>query len=169
MQMILSFDIGLKNLSFCKLCKLDNHPHILDWQLVVIDAPTAAAITRALDGHHTLLDNVQIVLIEKQMRNNYKMSFLAHAIEMYVYARGLWMDMKEINIVRCPAFVRCSKLGYVKGNGTKSQEYAKRKKAAIVFTKAHICNEWLLFLDKHKKQDDLCDAFAQGALYLQAL
>lgn len=163
--MILSIDVGLKNMSFCKLDMIAGRPEIVEWKLVEVDSPTAAGITLALDCHKELLDGVTVVLVEKQMRNNYKMSFLAHAIEMYVYARALWMDMNEVQIVRCPAFVRCRQLGYVKGNGTKSQEYKRRKNAAIAFTKANVSEKWLTYLNMFKKQDDLCDAFCQGYLY----
>lgn len=162
--MILSIDVGLKNLSFCKV-KNDNNFEIVDWQLIEIEGPTSQAIAKALDCQDTLLEGVNTVLIEKQMRNNYKMSFIAHAIEMYVFVRCLWMEMREIKIVRCPAFVRCRELGYVNGKGTKSQEYRKRKNASIEFTKRHISSEWLCFLEKHKKKDDLCDAFTQAFVF----
>lgn len=166
-QMILSVDVGLKNLAVCKLQKTVHGVQIVMWKLLHVQSSSCESIVEALDAEESLLDDVTTLLIEKQMRNNYKMSFLAHAIEMYMFTRGLWMNMKTLRIVRCPASERCKNAGYIKGNGTKAQEYKKRKLAAIEFTKKNISKDWLEFLESHKKQDDLCDSFAQGFLFFK--
>ena len=179
--MILSFDIGVKNLAFCKVhkSKVNQQISISDWQLLNIESASCIGITSTLDSIPDLLDNVSLVLIEKQMRVNYKMQFVSAALEMYLHNRALWMETKIIEIKRVPAWMRtkhvqtpptCTDTALPKTKHSKShasQQYRARKKASVQHALGLVSGgKWEEFFTKTKKQDDLADCLCQAELYV---
>ena len=53
----------------------------------------------------------------------------------------------------------------LKANGGDGK-YKLTKELAVKYTKQLLTDNKLDFLNTHKKQDDLCDAFLQGCYYL---
>ena len=179
--MILSFDVGVKNLAFCKVheSKVNQQIAISDWQLLNIESASCVGITSTLDSIPDLLSDVSLVLIERQMRINYKMQFVSVALEMYLHSRALWMETRIIEIKRVPAWKRvkyvqespmCTDITLPKtkqSKGHASQQYRARKKASVQHALGLISgSEWKEFFTKTKKKDDLADCLCQAELYV---
>ena len=159
--MKLSFDVGTKNLS---LCKLDHTKDIHEWQLINIGSVNADALCSKLDSIKGLMDNVTVVVIEKQVRANIKMLRMSAMLETWCALR----KTQRTKVVLCPAAKRLEFIGYRRDTClTKSQQYKARKVACVEYAKDVLCgSRWLECLQASTKKDDLADCLCQALVYL---
>lgn len=160
-MILLSFDIGIKNLAYCMIDTIDGS--ILDWH--VIDCSDKNEILRAiqeLDALPHLLDS-DIVLLEKQPSFNPKMRNMSTAIYVYFVLRIQHEQNRPINILFYPAKykLKCCEVNIE--HKTKSK-YRQNKNLGIVHTR-HLLKSHNDFFEKHKKKDDLADCYLQAISY----
>ena len=161
MQMILSFDVGIKNLS---LCKLDYTKEIHEWHLINIGAVNAVSLCSNLDSIKGLMENVTLVVIEKQVRANIKMIRMSAMLETWCALRK---SERTTKVVMCPAMKRLELIGYTRDTAlTKGQQYRARKTACVEYAKDVLCgSRWLECLQASTKKDDLADCLCQALVY----
>ena len=157
MTTILSFDVGIKNLAFCKGTVADSVLDIHCWQLVSLSSPkpSAPAIAEVLDVFTDLLDDVSLVVIEKQVRKNPKMIYMAAALEMYLHIRTV-MQFQPWMCVHMPAWRRTQTTSGHKCSYTQRKKDSVAKAAALVTS-----SPWARVLSDARKRDDLADCLCQ--------
>ena len=188
--MILSFDIGIKNLSYCIMYKNeDNTISIEKWDIIQLlndnekckNFPLNEITNRLYNKLNSELENYNIteVLLENQpcMKNP-----VMKSIQMIIYGYFHYQTILLGRTIQNIALVSASnKLKVGKNfhdinndeNITKIKtKYTRNKKLAIEYTKLILknrvnnYNELNDFFNKHKKKDDLADAFLQGLYYI---
>ena len=142
---------------------------------------TRLKLLQTLDSKKELF-KADIVLIENQPAlKNMVMKSIANGIYDFYTMRGI-MD-KEItksNITKvkflCPSNKlkivndgETKKITLLKSNNIESKTYKLTKSLGIKYTNELIAHlpEWIEYLNKQKKQDDLCDAYLQGCYYYE--
>ena len=167
--MILSFDVGVRNLAYCRVegAREGGQVVICDWDVLDLGEASCMSMTGALDAIEDLLDGVSTVLIEKQVRQNPKMLRMSAMLEMYLHARSLWNMMHVLTIRLVPAYHRTG----VEPRRTKQSSYLryKERKQRSVERAGELTKgtPWNAFLLRHKKKDDLADALCQAMLYVR--
>lgn len=164
--MLLSFDIGLKNLAWA-LVEKDGHGR---------DALCIAREGGVVDlGPGTLRDQVEFlvswlrdrafpadvaVVLEQQPFRHAKMYALLHALYACLRARG-----HTVHIVA--ARLKDSLLEGLREQAKPT--YAQRKRAAVQACDQRLGNVWRGWMPAGHKADDLADAIVQGFAYLLSL
>ena len=164
-MIILSFDVGIKNLAYCILDS--ETKDILDWN--IIDCTSSNLILKLiteLDSLNHLLES-DLILIEKQPSFNPKMRIMSTAIFVYFTLRINHEKNKKIKILYYSAKHKL-KLCEVKLQKPCKTKYANNKKIAIEQTKILLKNNYsfLNFFLNNKKKDDLADCYLQALSYL---
>ena len=163
-MIILSFDVGVKNLAYCLLDS--ESKDILDWNIIDCTSTNLVLkMIKELDSLIHLLDS-QLILIEKQPSFNPKMRIISTAIYVYFTLRINHEQNKNIKIIYYSAKHKL-KLCEVKLDKPCKTKYANNKKIAIAQTKIMLKNN--IFLDyflSHKKKDDLADCYLQAISYI---
>ena len=158
---ILSWDIGIKNLSYC-LYDTQATPNILDWNVIDISQNGKEIIDLQREMVKQLdqlphLYNVDYVILENQPTFNIKMKTIASAVYTYYVIRG----NANIKIQYVHPKQKLTKCGY-DGPVFESQKkgkYQKDKETAIVYCRYFLNDEkWLKFFETHSKADDLADS-----------
>ena len=156
--MILSSDVGIRNLAICKFDESSNL--IVEWDVSGIPPEhkdgVFVSLKKHLDDRPWVLD-VQTILIEKQPDKNKKMKMVEHFLHAYFVIKA----EKSETIIYDARF----KIPDVAGPG-KSQ-YRKRKQTSIdrckEFIHKHDCNaHWIPVFNESKKKDDLADTVMQA-------
>ena len=156
--MILSIDVGIRNLAICKFDESSNL--IVEWDVSGIPPEhkdgVFVSLKKHLDDRPWVLD-VQTILIEKQPDKNKKMKMVEHFLHAYFVIKA----EKSETIIYDARF----KIPDVAGPG-KSQ-YRKRKQTSIdrckEFIHKHDCNaHWIPVFNESKKKDDLADTVMQA-------
>ena len=197
--MILSFDIGIKNLAYCLMYKdnaIDNNNNIkvIDWDIIQLIEDGVKCKGVSLDAITNVLYNklqeifldydIKEVLLENQpvLKNPVMKSIQIILYSFFQYEKVLMG--RDINLIK---FINASnklKLGKNLSEINNSEDivkikskYTKNKKLAIIYTN-HFLQERLIVEDyikyneifnKHKKKDDLSDAFLQGLYYIEKI
>jgi hypothetical protein len=176
-MIVLSFDIGIKNLAYCQL---DSEAcDILDWHIIDCSnsKPELIILTliEELEKISNLLDS-DTILIEKQPSFNPKMRIISTAIYVYFTLRIAYEQQRKIKILYYSAKHKlklCSETEALQNKSNsrsqkaKRQNYYKNKKAAIEQTQLYLCdNDFLPYFMKSKKKDDLADCYLQAIIYL---
>lgn len=197
--MILSFDIGIKNLAYCLMYKdnaIDNNNNIkvIDWGIIQLIEDGVKCKEVSLDTITNVLYNklqeifldydITEVLLENQpvLKNPVMKSIQIILYSFFQYEKVLMG--RDINLIK---FINASnklKLGKNLSEINNSEDivkikskYTKNKKLAIIYTN-HFLQERLIVEDyikyneifnKHKKKDDLSDAFLQGLYYIEKI
>jgi len=160
--MILSIDVGIKNLALCLLDPQDKR--IVQWD--VGDVPSEStdglfrALCRHLDAREWLLD-AQTVLIEKQPPQNKRMKMVEHFLHAYFIIKIPRGDVIEYDARH--------KVPDVVGAG--KAQYKKRKQTAVTrcgeFLDSCETNRcWIETFKTSKKKDDLADTVMQALSYV---
>lgn len=162
---ILSFDIGINNLSYCHL--INNR--INEWKCVNIkDASLENIILNAFKELDTInLDDINYILIENQPAiKNPKMKTIQ--ISIYSYFLYKKNQYKSIQVLLCSPSVKLQ--GFKKPtNLTPSQKYKAHKQYCIESCKSLILLDdpkWIDLFNNYKKQDDLADSYMQAVKYI---
>ena len=160
--MILSIDVGIKNLAMCLLNETSNL--VVEWDVSGVPPQHSdgiyVSLRKHLDARPWVLD-AKTVLIEKQPDRNKKMVSVMHFLHAYF-------------IIRCPdaetiIYDARHKIPDVAGPGR--SQYLKRKKVSIERCEEFIRQDdvnahWLpVFLDS-KKKDDLADTVMQALSFV---
>ena len=178
---ILSFDIGIKNLAYCvlKYNQEIKSYDIHDWDVITLIKENDKCNANKMDlliladrlmtclDEHTDFKKIPIIVIENQpVLKNPKMK----SIQMLVYSYFV-IHNRHLPNFNVKLFSARNKLSIYDGPEIKvdsKNKYTIRKKLSIEYTKYMIKDhpEYIDFLTNHKKKDDLCDCFIQGACYL---
>lgn len=156
--MILSIDVGIRNLA---MCLFDEHSTLIkQWDVSGIPPEhrdgTYVSLRKHLDERPWVLE-ADTVLIEKQPDRNKKMKTVENFLHAYFVIKAPTTE----TIVYDARF----KIPDVSGPG--KAQYLKRKKASIerckTFLETHENNHhWLPVFDASKKKDDLADTVMQA-------
>ena len=141
---------------------------------------TLAKLFEVLDSKKELL-KANIVLIENQPSfKNPRMKTISTILYAFYYMRGISdKEVTKSDITKVKFMSPSNKLKVVTEGESKklitlkasneAKAYKMTKELGIKYCKELINHlpEWLKVLDGHKKKDDLCDAFLQGAYYYE--
>jgi hypothetical protein len=160
-MIILSFDIGIKNLAYC----LTGHDgNITHWDVVTL-APNAAnasiqtccvGLVRELGKIEDLIvtnDRV-VVLIEQQTATNVRMKVLSHCIQVFFEKPPRRHDY----VVRFCATAVKGLGSWGSGDRAAIKKEAVRKAAELLVG----APEWAKVLAQARKKDDLADCYLQS-------
>jgi hypothetical protein len=161
--MILSIDVGIKNLAMCLLDE-DRENLVVQWDVSGVPPQHAdgvyVSLRKHLDERPWVLD-AKTILIEKQPDRNKKMVSVMHFLHAYF-------------IIKCPdaetiIYDARHKIPDVAGPG--KAQYNKRKKVSIERCEAFIRGgetnaHWLDTFLKSKKKDDLADTVMQALSFV---
>lgn len=170
-MLLLSFDIGIKNLAYC-LIDIDKHNFsILDWNVLdcSLDTKSVASIDviREIVKQLNSLEYLQeadIILVEKQPSCNPKMRIINSCIFMYFIIKAIDNNLNTKIINYSPKHkLKCCNL---KLDKISKNKYTNNKKLAIKHT-SHLIRDtsWEPFFVKASKKDDLADCFLQAKSY----
>lgn len=152
--MLLSIDVGQKNLG---ICLLETNGTIKKWCVHELSVEKLAeSLIKVLDLY---FEETNECIVEKQPNRNLKMRVLEGMIKMY-------FTMKNIKIVSYSAKYKLR--NYSNMNLKGKSNYRERKKQGVTITTSIIKEtQWVDYFQKHKKKDDLADSFLQGLSYLK--
>ena len=161
--MILSIDVGIKNLAMCLLDE-DKNNLVVEWDVDGIPPQHRDGVYVSMRDHldaRPWVLNAKTILIEKQPDRNKKMVSVMHFLYAYF-------------IIRCPKaetilYDARHKIPDVAGPG--KAQYNKRKKVSIErcedFIRSNSVNShWIDTFVKSKKKDDLADTVMQALSFV---
>ena len=161
--MILSIDVGIKNLAMCLLDE-DRQNLVVEWDVSGVPPQhkdgVYVSLRKHLDERPWIL-NTNTILIEKQPDRNKKMVSVMHFLHAYFIIKN--PDAETI------IYDARHKIPDVAGPGR--AQYNKRKKVSIERCEAFIRNgstnaHWLETFQKSKKKDDLADTVMQALSFV---
>ena len=159
--MLLSIDVGIKNLAMCMIDPASKRIH--HWDVSGVPPMHADGLYPCFKRHLSERDWVlkaKTVLIEKQPDKNKGIKSVEHFLHAYFVIHD-----KEVII-----YDARHKIPDVAGAGR--ARYLERKKASIDRARAFITatdsnnKDWVEFFDRHKKKDDLADTVMQALSYV---
>jgi len=161
--MILSIDVGIKNLAMCLLDE-DKNNLVVEWDVDGIPPQHRDGVYVSMRDHldaRPWVLNAKTILIEKQPDRNKKMVSVMHFLYAYF-------------IIKCPKaetilYGARHKIPDVAGPG--KAQYNKRKKVSIErcedFIRSNSVNShWIDTFVKSKKKDDLADTVMQALSFV---
>jgi hypothetical protein len=158
MYMILSIDVGIRNLAMCQFNETSNL--VVNWDVSGIPPEhkdgVYVSLRKHLDERPWVLES-DIILIEKQPDRNKKMKMVEHFLHAYFVIKA----PKSETIIYDARF----KIPDVVGPG--KAQYMKRKKVSIERCEAFLRGDdtnkhWIETFMKSKKKDDLADTVMQA-------
>jgi len=162
-MLTLSFDVGSKNLSYCKL-NSETH-EIIDWNVCSI--PTYGTNVQKVveflyDTFQSDLADLNTVLVEKQPSRNVKMRL----IETMLLSFFATHRVKTVL-----SYSAKHKLGSAGKQARGKKNYSLRKKMSVVMCTSYLekiedASHTTLF-QKSKKKDDLADCLLQFLSYIK--
>lgn len=175
---LLSFDIGIKNLSYCII---DENYTIYDWKIIDLcgeldikkDKYKIFENIPIILNKYNLIDDIEIVLLENQpCLKNPTMKTIQIIIYTYFVINGLHNEKSLINKI---LFISAkNKLSFYNGPNIECKlknKYGKTKFLGKEYTKYYLNlnNDMknLEFFNQFKKKDDLSDCFLQGMSYFE--
>ena len=156
--MILSIDVGIRNLAMCQFNETSNL--VVNWDVSGIPPEhkdgVYVSLRKHLDERPWVLES-DIILIEKQPDRNKKMKMVEHFLHAYFVIKA----PKSETIIYDAKF----KIPDVVGPG--KAQYMKRKKVSIERCEAFLRGDdtnkhWIETFTKSKKKDDLADTVMQA-------
>jgi len=161
MSLLLSIDVGIRNLAMCLMDQ--NDKRIVQWDVSGVPPQHQDGLFPCLRDHLDdkpwVLD-AEVVLIEKQPNKNRGMGAVQNFLHAY------FVIHKKNTII----YDARHKVPDVCGPG--KAMYKKRKQTAIDRTHEHLKTPdsinapWLPMFEGSKKKDDLADTFLQGKSYI---
>jgi len=160
MSLLLSIDVGIKNLAMC-LINTDTNK-IVEWDVSGVPPGHADGLFVCMRDHlreRAWTLSADVVLIEKQPDKNRGMK----GVQNFLHAYFVIHDKNTI------IYDARHKVPDVCGPG--KAMYNKRKKVAIERTHEHLKTEevnkdWLPLFEGSKKKDDLADTYLQAMSYI---
>jgi hypothetical protein len=158
--MLLSIDVGIKNLAMCMIDPKTKK--IKNWDVDGVPPNHSdglfLSLVKHLDKKPWILESRQVI-IEKQPDRNKGMKSVEHLLHAYLLAK----DPTRQVIIWDARY----KIPDVAGPG--KAKYAARKVASIERARSFIRetnSEWIDFFERHKKKDDLSDTVMQALSFL---
>ena len=194
--MILSFDIGIKNLAYCILYKdltINNEKNLIiyKWGIINILEDNEKCKDISLDEIGTrmykrlqdefLEENITEVLLENQpvLKNPVMKSIQILIMGFFKYESViLGREIKLIKLINASNKLKLGKK-LIQFNESEDilkikSKYNRNKKLAILYTNYFLekelysdYNKYSTLFNEHKKKDDLSDAFLQGLYYIK--
>ena len=194
--MILSFDIGIKNLAYCILYKdltINNEKKLIiyKWGIINILEDNEKCKDISLDEIGTrmykrlqdefLEENIKEVLLENQpvLKNPVMKSIQILIMGFFKYESViLGREIKLIKLINASNKLKLGKK-LIQFNESEDilkikSKYNRNKKLAILYTNYFLekelysdYNKYNTLFNEHKKKDDLSDAFLQGLYYIK--
>ena len=160
MSLLLSIDVGIKNLAMCLMDTETNR--IVNWDVSGVPPMHEDGLFPCLRDHlkeRPWILTAKTVLIEKQPDKNRGMKGVQHFLHAYFVIHNKNTIIYDAR----------HKVPDVVGPGR--AQYLKRKATAIARTHEHlkveeINRDWLELFEGSKKKDDLADTFLQGLSYI---
>ena len=160
--MILSIDVGIRNLAMCLID--ENDQHIKQWDVSGIPPNHKDGVFKCMNHHLNEREwvlSATTILIEKQPDKNRKMK----TVENFLHA---YMIIKNPD-AECIIYDARHKIPDVAGPG--KGQYYKRKQTSIIrckeyLDKTEINHEWLPIFKESKKKDDLADTVMQALSFI---
>ena len=177
---ILSFDIGIRNLSYCII---DDNFKIYDWGIIDLcgkfdikkdKIKIFENIPNILDSKCLCELNIDVVLIENQpAMKNPKMKMIETIIYSYFIIKGLNNESSKISKV---LLVNAkNKLSFYDGDKIickSKSKYSQNKYLGIEYTKYYLKKnnsiDKLEYFNNFKKKDDLADSYLQALSYVKS-
>ena len=173
---VLSIDVGVKNLAYCKFDIVDDKVNISSWENVCVTETNCKKLKieeltdDLMDLLHSSFDDsfeADIVLIENQpMLKNGMMKTVA--VMIYTYFNVL---KHQFGNVRSIKFISATnKLKCKKNKSEQTKSYKDRKLCSINLARLYVEStfpERLSWFDMNKKKDDISDAMLQGIYYIE--
>lgn len=180
---ILSFDVGIKNLSFCYLQASALNTKVIDWNILCVteDNVTKIKIEQLTELIlQCLMENfdshmeVDTVLIENQpMLKNGMMKTIAVVIYTYFNMLKLqYGNIQEVRFISATNKLKCKGAEGVVADTQKKSSYKDRKMASIALVDKYKCvfsEEKLTWFKSLKKQDDAADSLLQGIYFIESV
>lgn len=175
-QKIISFDVGVKNMSYCLVESTNKKIKILGMKTLTLKGKNIQDYTNSLIMQLRKLElgYIDTVLIEQQLNRNTQMKVLSHVLQTYFACeRNIQFDdicfynpkLKfETSSLDYNEIVRSTKRNLNIGEKMSRSEI---KKLSIAITKNLLLSEeeWLKFIENNIKKDDLSDAYLQAYTY----
>jgi len=161
-MLLISIDVGTKNLAFCTLKKTDDMTiEIMNWTVCEIpclptDIPKVVAYLRTILPTNDVTD----IVIEKQPSRNVKMRLMENTLATYFVM---------LNVPKVVSYSAKYKLGNIGKTVKGKTNYTLRKKMSVAMCRAYIYEyspNMLEMFDGSKKKDDLADCLLQGLSYV---
>lgn len=158
--MLLSIDVGIKNLAMCLIDPATRK--IKNWEVDGVPPNHSDGLFLSLVKHldkKPWINSSRQVLLEKQPDRNKGMKSVEHLLHAYLLTK----DSTRQVIVWDARY----KVPDVAGPG--KSRYAARKAASIERARKFIQDtnpEWVEYFEKHKKKDDLADTVMQALSFL---
>lgn len=158
-MLLLSIDVGIKNLAMCLMDPGTKKIH--EWEVAGVPPQSSVGLFKSLKKHMDARPWVRLapgtVLIEKQPDKNKTIKSVEHFLHAYFLCQGqdviIWDARHKIPDVAGPGRAK----------------YLERKKASIdrcrIFIEA-TNPQWVHDFDKHKKKDDLADTCMQALSFI---
>lgn len=169
---ILSFDIGIVNMAYCVIEK--ETKQIKYWEVFSLcnstEIENCKDLVRKMDERLHILEEVDLILMERQPKCNPKMRSLASALRSYFIVRGMVDRQLKFSIKDySPKHkLRCWE-GPVPIISCKS-EYRRRKKLAIFHCEQLMVDQTQeirdIYSSAQSKKDDLADCFLQSMSFI---
>jgi hypothetical protein len=176
---ILSFDVGIVNLAYCifdssnskmshwEIITLQNHN---DYNKIYIN------LINELDNRTHLINDIDIVLIEKQPSFNPKMRIIAGCLQTYFIIRGIVDASSPENAIKSVKFfspkhkLKCYNGPELVIDSKAKGKYALTKKMGILICEVKLKEysespEIIKLFRESKKKDDLSDCYLQALTY----
>ena len=162
--MLLSIDVGIRNLAMCLINEEDKK--IIEWDVSGVPPEHKDGLFVSLRDHldkKPWILNAKTILIEKQPGKNKTMKSVENFLHSYFIIK-----LKESETIIYDAR---HKVPDVVGSG--KALYRQRKQTAITRCEEYITTginvNWLDMFKKSKKKDDLADTYLQGLSYINRI
>lgn len=178
MPVIVSFDVGIKNMSFCVLHVPEENPQesftIQEWDIMSIEQgatvpDTCENLVKILDERPYLSEGNFVVIENQPVTKNPKMKTIQVVLLTYFLMKKIRPESSIQQVLLLNSALKLKAyVGPEQTLTTKSKSaYVRRKNQVVLYSLYELRDhpEKLALLQSHKKKDDLSDAFLQ-ALYV---
>ena len=156
--MILSIDVGIKNLAMCLIDPTTQKIHA--WEVAGVPPQTSSGLFPALKKHtdeRPWAIGSQTVIIEKQPEKNHTIKSVEHFLHTYFLCHDRRVVIWDAR----------HKIPDISGPGR--AQYIARKKASVERCRNFIQAtniDWVDHFERHKKKDDLADTCMQALSFI---
>ena len=180
-KIILSIDVGIKNLSYCVLEAFPSHTNIIDWDNICVTNENCKKIkieelTELIIQSLTEKFNdsffADIVLIENQpsLKNGMMKTVAVVIFTYFNILKCQYGNINHVKFISATNKLKCHKVQTI--STTKASTYKERKKLSIQIASLyieHLCPERLDWFLNHNKKDDYADSLNQAIYYIESV